>query len=174
MLPALSLSLLLGACSGNEVPDGYERYEGDGYTFVYPGSWEEDPNANANTDAEVMFVGAEEEDGTSPTVRAGTQTGVDDLEAAVLAADATSRTFLDNFEEVSREEIEVSGADEALRIESRYTADLETGGTVEITRHTIAALNDGTLYFIWFTAKDETMSTLQEELETVLSSFSVS
>jgi hypothetical protein len=163
------------SCSGSgtsEPPDGFELYEGDGYSFFYPSGWAVEEEG----DSGVMVVGPEDPSGLSPAIRVAVQGEVTSgLDEVLSAAEATAATGLLDYEQVSNDPTDVDGAEEAARIEATFRVTAEsTGEEVDAVRHEIVALEDETIYALWFTGESGAMENLVDEIDTTLASFTVS
>ena len=125
--------LLLTGCGGggsesSAVPDGFETFDGQTFTFAHPAGW-----AGVAEGTTKGVQGPKGTGGLAPqaAVSSGQSPAVD-FESIIAGYKADQLTRRANWEIVSEEPVEIDGAKEARMTEARY--DEVTGGTTTPVR----------------------------------------
>lgn len=143
----VAVVLALAGCPSpraDDVPDGFTLYSGNGYSFAYPADWElRDGEAVSEPTRDVEVEGPEGSGGMSPGIVASSSQGL----PAELGIDDVVAQFNLNAERnqldrrvVAEERREVSGAEDARLLESRYALPLNDGGEVEVRQFDLLVL----------------------------------
>ena len=166
-----TLVALLAGCGGGEesstVPDGFETFDGQTFTFAHPAGW--------SGVAEGTTKGVQGPKGTGglapqAAVSSGQSPAVD-FESIIAGYKADQLTRRANWEIVREQPVEIDGAKEARMTEARY--DEVTGSTTTPVR-TIdlhVRTDDGMLYDFLVRAPDADFD--KDRLREAIDSFQI-